>query len=535
MQNLIKSNKNNVEKLNKDYIPTPVTLLSGFLGSGKTTLLKHILKNKENIKAAVLVNDMSEINVDSALIKETKLLKTGEEMVELQNGCICCTLKDELIKEMKMLAKKQEFDVIIIESTGVSDPKEVAQTFFFEEEELGEKGKVLNDFAKLDNLVTVVDSTTFFDYIKETSQVNKKFAYEGGQYDDRNLCNLIMEQIEFSQVILLNKIDLVAPEVIDNIYAIVKTMNPYAQIFKTVNSQIEIKHLINTNYFKEDIAFAYPDFLDQEKRNNQIPETVTYAINSFVYKRTIPFHPKKIDKWLGKYFMFTYLQYSDPLNQGEEGDETWEEEEEDAEAKESEELKGEEKSQEMKDESETDTEKDNQEKDLAKRAYEKLHKITYQQRLKKYGNWFRSKGIVWLGNPEKYNGYASWSHAGNYLDMGFANSWYNLPLANADDKDFTFEKALKNAKTEIIIIGQDLNEKAITEDLDKCLLTKSEFILLKSAIKKKAYKKLLFDDPYSDWPVWLQSKDPNKAQEKYYAKMNKQITCELVDDMEKDK
>ena len=522
MQDLLNS-KNDQENSSKAYIPTPVTLLSGFLGSGKTTLLKHILKNKENIKAAVLVNDMAEINVDSAFIKEKKLLKSGEEMVELQNGCICCTLKDELIVEMKQLAKKQEFDVIIIESTGVSDPKEVAQTFFFEEEELGETGKVLNDFAKLDNLVTVVDSTTFFDYIQETSQVNQRFAYEGGEYDDRNLCNLIMEQIEFSQVILLNKTDLVAPDIIDKIYAIVKTMNPYAQIFKTVNSEIEIKHLIQTNYFKEDIAFAYPDFWDQEKRNNHIPETVQYEIKSFVYKRNIPFHPKKLDKWLDKYFMFTYLVYSDPLTQAEENDQSWEETEE--EIKDCDEQKEELKSQELEGQSEKDIEKDKKEKILAKRAYEELHKITHQKRIKKYGNWFRSKGIVWLGNPEKYNGYASWSHAGNYLDMGFANSWYDLPVANADDKNFTFEKALKNAKTEIIIIGQDLNEKAIKEDLDKCLLTKSEFLMLQSAINKKAFKKLLFEDPYSDWPVWLQSKDPNKAQEKYYAKMNKELTC----------
>jgi G3E family GTPase len=574
------------ENTKKTFTPTPVTVLSGFLGSGKTTLLQHILKNKENIKAAVLVNDMAEINVDSSLIKETKLLKKGEEMVELQNGCICCTLKDELVKEMKQLAMKERFDVIIIESTGVSDPKEVAQTFFFEEDfseeqneeekekttdqsadqtqesqdsnekneeklevkEKNDKSKftILNDIAKLDNMVTVIDATTFLDYLKDTSQVNMKFSYEGGEYDDRNLCSLIMDQIEFAQVVLINKIDIVAPEIVEHIYAVVKAMNPKALIFKTIKSEIDLKYLIRTRYFSEEDAFAYPDFCDIEKRKNQIPETITFAIKSFVYKRQIPFHPMKIDKFMGKYFMYNYLAYADPANtKNDEEDEEWTEVDDDQDVEEEilsdKDEKDKKEDKDKKDNSEPKKDKkdetkteDEKEKDLQRRAYEKLHKITFVKRLKTFGNWFRSKGIVWVGNPTKYNGYATWSHAGNYLDFGFANSWYNLPLKNADDEDFNFQKALSNAKTEIICIGQDLNVEKITQELDNCLLTHKEFKVLKQTIlKKNGYKKYLFDDPNTDWPVWLQCADPVTAEEKYYAKYEKLM--EEQEEKEKEK
>ena len=498
--------ENNSNLLINDILfkSTPVTVLSGFLGSGKTTLLQHILKNKENIKAAVLVNDMAEINVDSALIKETKYLKNGEEMVELQNGCICCTLKDELVKEMKQLALKNKFDVIIIESTGVSDPKEVAQTFFFEEENL-EKGTRLNDLAKLDNMVTVIDSSSFFDYIRETSQVNQKFSYDGGEYDDRNLCNLIMDQIDFSQVILINKIDLVAKEVVDQIYAIVHTMNPKAKIFKTVKSEIELKHLIKTNYFSQEDAFAHPDFLNEELRKNQVSETETYCIKSFVYTRKIPFHPQKINSFMEKYFMFTYILYDE--HNHDDIDEEEEQEENQGINDNLDVINNPNKNEEVNFE---EKEKELKEKALQKRAYEKLHKIKAAFRREKFGNWFRSKGIVWAGNPDKYNGYASWSHAGNYLDFGFSNSWFDLPINNKDE-DFNFQKALLNAKTELICIGQDLKINEISNELDLCLLTEDEFNNLKETVlNKKEYSKSLFEDPYNDWPLWLQSSDPVK-------------------------
>ena len=200
----------------------PVTVLSGFLGSGKTTLLNHILSNREGMRVAVIVNDMSEINIDASLVKnsETKLSRTEEKLVEMENGCICCTLREDLLIEIRKLCEEDRFDYLIIESTGISEPLPVAETFTFEDE----NGKSLSEFARLDTMVTVVDSYNFFNdfYSKEYL---KQRGESLGENDERTIVNLLVDQIEFSNVVILNKVDSVKKEDLIKIRGIIKNLN----------------------------------------------------------------------------------------------------------------------------------------------------------------------------------------------------------------------------------------------------------------------------------------------------------------------
>ena len=264
----------------------PVTVLSGFLGAGKTTLLNHILHNKQGIRAAVIVNDMSEVNVDANLVKsENTLSRTEEKLVEMSNGCICCTLREDLMIEVEKLAKAQRFDYLIIESTGISEPIPVAQTFSFESED----GKIdLSKFSYVDTMVTVVDSLNFIKdfssphYLKDRNLTD----IEG---DDRTIVNLLTNQVEFANVILLNKTDLVSEPELRNLYDIINKLNPEARIIPSNYSKVDIREVINTGMFDFEKAEASAGWI-KELENEHIPETEEYGIGSFVYRRKIPFH-----------------------------------------------------------------------------------------------------------------------------------------------------------------------------------------------------------------------------------------------------
>lgn len=265
----------------------PVTVLSGFLGAGKTTLLNHILHNKEGLKVAVIVNDMSEINIDANLVKsENTLSRTEEKLVEMSNGCICCTLREDLMIEVEKLALAQKFDYLIIESTGISEPIPVAQTFSFESED----GSIdLSKFSYIDTMVTVVDG---FNFMKDFSspQLLKDRNLSDIEDDNRTIVNLLTDQVEFANVIILNKIDLINDSELKNLRDILNKLNPEASIIETRNSIIDIKKVINTGLFDYEKAEAAAGWI-KELENEHIPETEEYGIGSFVFRKKVPFHP----------------------------------------------------------------------------------------------------------------------------------------------------------------------------------------------------------------------------------------------------
>jgi G3E family GTPase len=271
----------------------PVTVLSGYLGSGKTTLLNHILNNRENKKIAVIVNDMSEVNVDAALIKQGGFSKTQEKLVELQNGCICCTLREDLIIEVERLAKAGGVDHIVIESSGISEPIPVAQTFTYMDEELGIN---LTEWCKLDTMVTVVDANRFWhDFSSGESLLDRK---EGSDENDiREVVDLLIDQIEFANVILLNKKDLVYADLYLELKAVLQKLNPGARIIESSHSRVRMEDVLNTGLFNFEEASQGAGWI-KELNEEHIPETEEFGISSFVYRRKRPFHPARWKKWL---------------------------------------------------------------------------------------------------------------------------------------------------------------------------------------------------------------------------------------------
>ena len=267
----------------------PVTVLSGFLGAGKTTLLNHILNNKQGLKAAVIVNDMSEVNIDAELVKsENNLSRTDEKLVEMSNGCICCTLREDLIIEVEKLASENRFDYLIIESTGISEPIPVAQTFSFESED----GTIdLSKFSYVDTMVTVVDSYNFLkDFSSPEYLTDRDLSDIDG--DDRTIVNLLTDQVEFANVILLNKVDLVSTSELKLLSEIIHKLNPEAKLIKTNHSKVELDEVMNTNMFDFEKAEASAGWI-KELENEHIPETEEYGIGSFVFRSKSPFHPDR--------------------------------------------------------------------------------------------------------------------------------------------------------------------------------------------------------------------------------------------------
>ena len=269
----------------------PVTVLSGFLGAGKTTLLNAVLNNREGRRVAVIVNDMSEVNIDADLVRaDTELSRTDETLVEMSNGCICCTLRDDLLAEVRRLASEDRFDYLLIESTGISEPLPVAATFDFRDED----GESLSDVSRLDTMVTVVDAVNLLndysshDFLRDRGETL-------GEDDDRTLVNLLVEQIEFADVVVLNKIADAKPHQVDAAHKIIRSLNADVRIIETNHSQVPADAILNTGLFNFEKAHEHPMWAKELYGfADHVPETEEYGVTSFVYRARRPFEPEKI-------------------------------------------------------------------------------------------------------------------------------------------------------------------------------------------------------------------------------------------------
>ncbi|WP_414164579.1 zinc metallochaperone GTPase ZigA [Superficieibacter sp. BNK-5] len=267
----------------------PVTVLSGFLGAGKTTLLNHILNNREGKRVAVIVNDMSEVNIDAALVRDggAELSRTDEKLVEMSNGCICCTLREDLLLEVNRLAKEGRFDHLVIESTGISEPLPVAETFTF----AGDDGQSLSSVARLDTMVTVVDAFNFLNDYESVDSIGAR-GESLGENDRRSVVDLLIDQIEFCDVLVLNKTDLINDAQREKLTAILRSLNSRAKIITARFGQVPLEQVLDTGLFDFDKAAEAPGWL-KELRGEHTPETEEYGITSFVFRARRPFHPAR--------------------------------------------------------------------------------------------------------------------------------------------------------------------------------------------------------------------------------------------------
>ncbi|WP_439541449.1 zinc metallochaperone GTPase ZigA [Hyphomicrobium sp.] len=276
----------------------PVTVLSGFLGAGKTTLLNHVLNNRDGLKVAVIVNDMSEVNIDAGLVEKggAKLSRTDETLVEMSNGCICCTLRDDLLGEVRRLAAERRFDYLLIESTGIAEPLPVATTFEFRDE----NGFSLSDVARLDTMVTVVDAAHLLkDYASQDFLGDR--GERASEQDERPLVQLLVEQIEFADVIVLNKIDIATPEQIVAARSIIRALNADARVIETANARVAIAEILDTGSFSFETAHRHPTwFKELNGHKDHHAESEEYGISSFVYRARRPFEPAKLHAFFNK-------------------------------------------------------------------------------------------------------------------------------------------------------------------------------------------------------------------------------------------
>ncbi|MCF2907312.1 zinc metallochaperone GTPase ZigA [Pseudoalteromonas sp. DL2-H2.2] len=279
-------------KLNTSNL-LPVTVLSGFLGAGKTTVLNHILSNREGLKVAVIVNDMSEINIDAATVQnEVSLNRAEEKLVEMSNGCICCTLREDLLEEVNRLAKSGKYDYLVIESTGISEPLPVAETFTFADEQ----GVSLSDIATLDTMVTVVDAVNFLkDY--DRAEALQDVGESLGEEDERSVADLLVEQVEFADVLLISKTDLISGTELKRLQSILRTLNTDAEQIPMAHGQVPLAQVLNTKKFSFEKAQQAPGWL-KELRGEHIPETEEFGISSFTFCARRPFHPQKFYDFL---------------------------------------------------------------------------------------------------------------------------------------------------------------------------------------------------------------------------------------------
>lgn len=514
----------------------PVTILSGFLGSGKTTLLEKILTSNHGMKVAVIINDMSELNVDASLIRDHKVANKEEKLIQLQNGCICCTLRGDMLEELINLHQQGGFDYIVIESTGIAEPMQVAETFSSEfshtlldtpdsvtAEERVLLQKVLDlggleKLTKIDTTVTVIDAMNFFSNLETTDFLANRWGDSGQGESDRTVTDLMVDQIEFADVIIINKTDRIGKKKLKRIEKVVKSLNPIAKIIKTSYCNVPMSEILNTGLFDFEKACSSAGWLQSIHEMtlkegygtkggsvlSPTPETVEYGINSFVYRSRRPFHPQRLyDTMKEKFFIIEQQAMADQEHEDlyePSDDETPEEEQVNSE-----------------DETENVDEDDNSEtNDDEEELSEK--ELIQNKNNSPFGPLLRSKGFFWLATRYLMRG--EWSSAGLMLTVKGGIPWFAVTgLDDQNQEEFppgTIELIKKDfvgpfgdRRNELVFIGLGLDSKKLTEALDNCLLTDDEFKEFKNrALKQPNPVKVeqslseLFLDGFEDWVLF---------------------------------
>ncbi|KAJ5204997.1 uncharacterized protein N7498_005876 [Penicillium cinerascens] len=501
----------------------PVTLLSGFLGSGKTTLLKHILKSPDHgMRIAVIVNDMSVLNIDAALIKNHKVSQTHEKLIQLQNGCICCTLRGDLLSELARLTKQNEIQYVIIESTGISEPMQVAETFTAEfssamleaEDQISgnndeDAKKILHEIvelgglhtmARLDTTVTVIDAFNLLSNFDTVEFLSDRYGKEEiVPEDERTISDLMVDQIEFADVLIVNKIETIDQARRDKIMQLLKLLNPNAKVLTSSYSQVDVREIIATGRFDFVRAASGAGWLrslhemtvqttGNGERMAPKPETLEYGINNFVYSARRPFHPRRLFSLLHDKFI---LLQNNELDDEEEGEE--------------------ENDDESVDEMDTDTD-----------SVEDFDQPDPNDILKNkrehpaFGPVLRSKGFFWL--PTRPFQFGEWSQAGGMLTVGCGGPWFAEVPDDAwpEDKDVVesiqndFQGPWGDRRQELVFIGEGIDKEQITALLDECLLDDKDMKQWEKVMKNKKLsrevktKKLasLWEDGWEDWPAF---------------------------------
>ncbi|CAH2353229.1 hypothetical protein CLIB1423_10S00210 [[Candida] railenensis] len=513
--------------------PIPITLLSGFLGSGKTTLLEKILTTSHGLKIAVIINDMSSLNIDAALIQDHKVTKKEEKLIQLQNGCICCTLRGDLLDELVKLAKSGEFQYIIIESTGISEPIQVAETFTTEFTEMllssdsgeddqklsVEERKVLaeiidlgglNKLTKLDTCVTVIDSHSFMSNFETTDFLINRFGDSGQNEQERTITDLMVDQIEFADVIIINKVSTVSKKKMKKIDSLIHSLNPVAKILKSNYCNVDISEVLNTGLYDFEKASTSAGWLQSINEMTQRkgfgkevtkakmtpkPETEEFGINNFVYQSRKPFHPEKLYKLIrDKFVIIEQAQFPDDAAISEHHDQS--------------DIDNEIESEDVE---YSEDELSLSDSDSFTQPSEK--QIVRNKKKSAFAPLLRSKGFFWLASRHIIRG--EWSSAGPMLTLKGGIPWFAVtgPDFYPPEAKKLIEEDMKgefgDRRNELVFIGLNIDKGRLTKELDECLLSDSEYNDFKRIVKGEknlfyVEKKLsqTYNDGFENWLVF---------------------------------